>query len=111
MSDENQYPSLVDQGKNLAKFSWELINYIHKNQGNSLVVSDETYAERVSICKGCDKYNDLESRCRECGCFVPAKAKIILDSCPLKKWGADTSGWEEKFNDIMADIDKTEEGK
>ena len=109
MSEEKEYPSLVEQGKNLAKFSWDLINYIHKNQGSSLMVSDETYKERISTCKGCAMYDDLESRCRECGCFVPAKAKIILDSCPLNKWGADTSGWEEKFSSMMEEIDKKQE--
>ena len=31
MSADLQSPNLVEKGKNLAKFSWELINYIQKN--------------------------------------------------------------------------------
>ena len=30
MSDDLQSPNLVEKGKNLAKFSWQLINYIQK---------------------------------------------------------------------------------
>lgn len=40
----------------------------------------------------------------ECGCYVPGKAKIILDSCPLEKWGVDSTNWEEKFTDIQKDM-------
>jgi hypothetical protein len=44
---------------------------------------------------------------------VPGKAKIILDSCPLEKWGVDSSGWEEKFANIEKDmgLDNSEESK
>jgi hypothetical protein len=109
MSENQDYPSLVDQGKNLAKFSWDLINYIQKNQHKVLFVSDEVYEERINICKGCEKYNDLESRCKECGCFIPAKAKIIIDSCPLNKWKEDKESWEQKFEDITKNLDKPQE--
>jgi len=104
MSKEKNYPSLPQQGKNLAGFAWEMINYIVKNEQKVLFVSDKVYEERVSICKSCEKYDELENRCRECGCYVPAKAKIILDSCPLKKWEADSSDWEERFSDIQKDL-------
>ena len=110
---EKDYPSLIQQGKNLAGFTWELLNYITKNEDKVLFVSDEVYKERVSICRSCDKYDELENRCMECGCYVPTKAKIILDSCPLDKWGVDSSNWEEKFANIEKDmgLDKTQESK
>jgi hypothetical protein len=104
MSEEQDYPSLIDQGKNLAKFSWDLIKYIQTNQNGILFVTDEVYKERMTICKGCDKYDELENRCKECGCYVPGKAKIILDSCPLDKWKSDQSSWDEKFENIVSDI-------
>lgn len=106
MDDKKKYPSLFQQGKNLAGFAWELINYIESNQDKVLFVSDEVYKKRVLTCRGCDKYDELNNRCMECGCYVPAKAKIILDSCPLNKWGADNSDWEEKFNSIIEDLAK-----
>lgn len=106
MSDKQEYPSLLQQGKNLAKFSKDLIKYIQKNQDKFLFVSDETYRERMTICKGCDKYDEFENRCKECGCFLPPKAKIILDSCPLNKWSADDAAWEEKFTNIVSEMEK-----
>ena len=105
MSDDLQSPNLVEKGKNLAKFSWDLIKYIGNNQ-ESLFASDEIYRERLSICKSCDKYMELENECAECGCYIPMKAKIVLDSCPLEKWTANSDGWDDKFNAIMKDMDK-----
>jgi hypothetical protein len=105
MSEEKKYPSLAQQGKNLAGFTWELLNYITKNEEKVLFVSDEVYKERVSICRTCDKYDELENRCMECGCYIPGKAKIIIDSCPLEKWNADLNSWEEKFSNIQKDME------
>jgi len=107
MDENTQYPSLAQQGKNLAKFSWDLIKHIQQNQNHTrLFVSDETYKERIMTCKGCDKYNELENRCRECGCYVPAKAKIILDSCPLNKWKEENSNWENIFQEMVTEMEK-----
>lgn len=113
MTEEKKYPSLPQQGKNLAKFTWDLLNYITQNEEKVLFVSDEVYKERVTICRSCEKYDELENRCVECGCYIPGKAKIIIDSCPLDKWGVDSSGWEEKFTDIEKDmgLDKTQESQ
>ena len=49
---------------------------------------------------------ELENECAECGCYIPMKAKIVLDSCPLEKWTANSDGWDDKFNAIMKDMDK-----
>ncbi len=105
MSEELESPNLVEKGKNLAKFSWDLIKYLGNNQ-ETLFASDEIYAERIGICKSCDKYMELENQCSECGCYIPMKAKIVLDSCPLEKWTANSEGWDDKFNAIMKDMDK-----
>lgn len=104
MSEEQKYPSLGEQAKNLAKYSWDLVNYIHQNREGVLFVSDEVYRERMTICKACDKYDELDNRCRQCGCFLPPKAKMILDSCPLDKWTADHQSWEKKFETIIDEI-------
>jgi hypothetical protein len=102
MSTEDKSPSLGDKAVNLAKFSWDLIKYVHSTGGTALTVSDEVYAERIKTCKGCDRYMELENECKECGCYVPMKAKVILDSCPLDKWAVVTeSEWEETFSNIQ----------
>jgi len=113
MTEEQKYPSLPQQGKNLAKFTWDLLNYITNNEEKVLFVKDEVYKKRVSICRSCDKYDELENRCMECGCYVPAKAKMILDSCPLEKWSADSKSWEENFSSIESEmgLDKTQESE
>ena len=56
MSDDLQSPSMMEKGKNLAKFSWQLINYIKQNHEKVLVVEDETYKERIMVCRDCDSY-------------------------------------------------------
>ena len=108
MSDDLQSPNLVEKGKNLAKFSWQLINYIQKNYEKALVVDDEEYKERITICRECDKFREVQNECAECGCYLPAKARVVLDSCPLRKWKSKDEEWftKEKFDDIMEDIDK-----
>ena len=61
MSDDLQSPNLVEKGKNLAKFSWELINYIQNNYEKALVVDDEEYKERITICRECDKFKEIQN--------------------------------------------------
>lgn len=115
MSEENQRPSIGTKAVNLAKFTWQLMNYIRENEGESLVVTDEVYKERVSICKGCEKYDEIENECLECGCYIPAKAKVVLDSCPLNKWTADEETWNERFAGIrerlQEKVDKEKESQ
>ena len=108
MSDDLQSPNLVEKGKNLAKFSWQLINYIQNNYEKALVVTDEEYKERIMVCRDCDKFREVQNECAECGCYLPAKARIVLDSCPLGKWKGKDGEWftKEKFNDIIEDMDK-----
>ena len=107
MSDDKS-PNFVEKGKNLAKFSWELINYIQKNHEKVLFVSEEEYKERIMTCRNCDKFREVQNECAACGCYLPAKARIVLDSCPLGKWISKDEEWftKEKFNNIIEDMDK-----
>ena len=41
----------------------------------------------------------------ECGCYIPAKAKMIIDSCPLNKWEDMSGEWENKFETIMKEVE------
>lgn len=105
--EKKDYPSIGQQAKNLSQYTWDLLNYVGQNQPKALFVSDEVYAERINICKSCDRYDESENRCRECGCFLAAKAKIILQGCPLNKWSADQKGWDDKFGDLLQDIENS----
>ena len=65
MSDDKS-PNFVEKGKNLAKFSWELINYIQRNHEKVLFVSEEEYKERIMTCRDCDKFREIKNECAAC---------------------------------------------
>lgn len=46
--------------------------------------NEDEYNRRLSVCNGCDKLNNLKI-CSECWCYMPAKAALVQDSCPLGK--------------------------
>lgn len=58
---------------------WDLLN---KNN----LLKDQTPNERLSICLECPKLIKLTTQCKECGCFMTAKTKLINATCPLGKW-------------------------
>lgn len=90
MSESKQYPSLIQQGKNLFQFSAKIVENIHDRifYGDQVeaFVSPELYSKRVEICKNCPKYDSKLKRCTECGCYIPVKAKFDFSECPLYKW-------------------------
>jgi hypothetical protein len=45
-----------------------------------------TYYARLQVCSQCDSLQKPIYRCKECGCIMPAKAKIKSSVCPLNKW-------------------------
>ena len=57
--------------------------------------SAHVYKERLSICKTCEYYIKPAHMCKECGCFMPAKAKIAKLRCPKDKW-VEVYGTEER---------------
>ena len=52
MSEEKQYPSFLEQGKNLADFSFDLIKKALKSE--ALFVSPKVQEERMSVCRSCE---------------------------------------------------------
>jgi len=61
---------------------WDIFN---KNIGKVETLVAE---ERLSICKGCEKYIHSTHQCKECGCIMNLKTKLPNASCPLGKWQA-----------------------
>ena len=103
---EKEEPSFIEKTKNFANFSWDIINYLNKNEAGSLMLSDEPYNVRHEICKSCEMWIKKKDMCAECGCFIPAKAKVVLESCPLDKWSQDKDGWEDALKRLSAKIDE-----
>jgi hypothetical protein len=71
-------PSLVQQGKNLAKASLE-----HAKAGLKHV-SDDEYESRLEVCNACEHLD--KGRCVLCGCSMKIKAKWAEQTCGMKKW-------------------------
>lgn len=103
---EKKYPSLIEQGKNLSKFTLDVIKHINSTGGKNLFADDDLFNERMEICKKCDKYDSEQQRCFECGCFLETKARIILDSCPLNKWTESLGDWEKAFEEMVTEMEK-----
>lgn len=100
MSD---YPSLPEQGKNIAKFTFDVIKQAFSS--NALFVSEEVSQQRLDICKTCEYYDDSQVRCKHCGCFLNQKVKFALDSCPINKWSVSDVDWVNgKFDNVMDQI-------
>lgn len=45
----------------------------------------ELSKKRMAICKQCPFFK-LNKTCQKCGCYMPAKTKVVQASCPIKKW-------------------------
>jgi hypothetical protein len=99
----SEYPSLPEQGKNLASFAFEIVKKAFSSE--ALLVSKEIKEKRMDICKQCDRYDPEQIRCKECGCLLEYKTDFALDSCPLKKWNESNDAWVNgKFDDLMKDL-------
>jgi hypothetical protein len=90
MSEENKYPPLAEQGKNLLRSIGRSIEYfLEEDEKKAISVTPKVFEERITICKSCEYCDISQKRCRKCGCFLPAKARMVAESCPLEKWGVD----------------------
>lgn len=80
------FPSLPEQGKNLAKFTFNVIKGgVSLNPTRTNIFSTiKQQTDRLNICKDCDAY--YNGRCRECGCFLAQKVKLTVAKCPIGKW-------------------------
>lgn len=104
MTEEHQYPSLGDQAKNLAQFSFNVVRSA-LNSENSLLVTEEVRNERMDTCRSCEYYDAKQVRCRHCGCFLEQKVRFAIDSCPLSKWSVSDENWiNNEFDNIVEKI-------
>lgn len=60
------------------------------SQGKPVFCSQKVIDKRMSICKSCPDYVASTSQCRKCGCFMSAKTRLKVSSCPVNKWSRDT---------------------
>lgn len=49
-------------------------------------VNEQTKLTRLSICSTCEEYSARIKTCKQCGCYMPAKAMFATSTCPVDKW-------------------------
>jgi hypothetical protein len=82
-----ELPSIKEQGKNLSKFTFEVVkNAIDVSSDVPLMVSEEKQKERLDICKKCEFFLPRRSRCSQCGCYMIQKVRFGASQCPVNKW-------------------------
>jgi len=72
-------------GKNVIKTAKNIVTgYTNLARGVKFEFTDD----RVRECQKCDRSYWVGKTlwCKECGCFIPAKARVEDEHCPLKKW-------------------------
>ena len=53
----------------------------------------ETANRRYETCKQCDQLSSILKRCKQCGCFMKIKTKMLNQECPLGKWKSPINSW------------------
>lgn len=48
--------------------------------------SEEEAESRMNICLECPELIGLTKQCKQCGCIMPAKTKLLKAVCPIGKW-------------------------
>jgi len=59
---------------------WDFLN------PNTEYAPEDLAESRYEICKACPELIKLTKTCKQCGCFMAAKTKLLLATCPLQKW-------------------------
>jgi hypothetical protein len=87
MSDLPEVPDLVypepektNKNSNRSVRPWDIFNK------NIEKVTDDVQKERMSICLQCPRLIKATRQCKECGCFMDAKTRLLEAECPLLKW-------------------------
>jgi hypothetical protein len=59
---------------------WDVLN------PNTERVSEEEAERRMSVCEQCPSLLKITNQCKECGCIMKLKTKLMKATCPLDKW-------------------------
>jgi hypothetical protein len=59
---------------------WDMLN------PNAERASEEVAEARMEICNKCPELISLTKQCKQCGCLMPSKTKLLQATCPIGKW-------------------------
>ena len=88
---EPEFPSLIEQGKNLTKSAIRVAKGALNGQG--FLAPQDIQKARMKKCKKCECFyesaiNENQNRCTACGCYLTNKVSLAAAECPKGKWGA-----------------------
>lgn len=80
------YPPALAQLGNLARAAAGFV------ASGGKLSADALAAQRLAVCRACPSnlYDAAKGRCRDCGCFARAKARIAAETCPRGHWEAES---------------------
>jgi hypothetical protein len=78
------YPPKFTQFRNFAKEMWSSSR--RALSGMPVISPTEKAFHRMSTCEACDRFDEAQGRCHECGCYMKLKTHFETAKCPLSKW-------------------------
>jgi len=54
--------------------------------GKLELAEPEVQQKRIDICNSCEVQNKATKVCTACGCFLPAKTRLLQSTCPMDLW-------------------------
>ena len=81
---EDQFPSLPEQFKRSTLLIADVIRDAITH--NKLFVEPVEKSRRLSLCLGCEHFEQNSKGCKKCGCYMEHKAGLTAAQCPVKKW-------------------------
>jgi hypothetical protein len=75
---------LLQKLKGLSETMTDSIGQIAK--GKPVFVESAVQSSRLAICNACPEFIKSTSQCKKCGCFMSAKTRLKVASCPIGKW-------------------------
>lgn len=77
-------PSITQMAKNITKSL--ALNAKSFISGYGLTLPTEEANRRLEICKGCEFFDSVKTRCSKCGCQMAVKTYLKAEKCPVGKW-------------------------
>lgn len=66
--------------------TWTKLNAIIKQDAQKANDQHDKARLRMEICKRCPMFDATLKRCKDCGCFMPAKVQLPDAKCPQGRW-------------------------
>lgn len=83
-SNKTNYPNVGQMARNLGNSVVRNVRSVAS--GNELKISELEAQKRLNTCKSCEFFDEVQQRCRKCGCYMAVKTYLKAEKCPIGKW-------------------------